>query len=222
MKNRLKEIFIARNVVLLVLWAIFIICLLVVVGHEVLEWQLSFTLIAIVIVISILIISDAFRTGSLLEKNRQLHEAVQILQSLFNNARQEILIFSGGLNPNIYTENVVNALKRAKKKGVDIQAIVAYEDAKQRPLLNWLSQNAYLGILDKNSAPHFIVVDDSHVRAEHIHRAENKEGNQFRTADLSFYAPRLALFYKNRFEDLKTKTVSTNESSEPANVDEIV
>lgn len=193
----LNKIVNTRNFLLLFLWIFFIVSILVAALHESLMWRAGSVGVSILTIMIIFTIRDAFKSGAFPETNRILRDAEETIFKFIDSAQIKILIFSGRLNPLLFTDEVFKALQRAKERNVDIQVILNHRSSKQQDMIHWLTQNAsYFGIIDKGYSPHFMVVDDSHVRAEHIH----KEGGKFRTADLNFYTPHLAEFYTKKFK----------------------
>lgn len=161
--------------------------------------------ISVIFMIIILGLTENLDSGIFTGKNRELDVAERAIFNLFHNANEQICVLSGALNPLLFTESVINAIKEAKDRNVDIQVLISYQNPKQEEFITWLTKNAsFMRLLHKDFPPHFIVVDAEHVRFERIHKPDD----QFRPADLQYYVPRLAKFYLNRFEKLKKEARS--------------
>lgn len=118
-------------------------------------------------------------------KNSNLAETIDDINKLIVTASDEIKIFSGSVNPQIFcNNNILEQIYRAKKDGVKIQIITTYNKMLERAhicknyeILEIVANN---GITlfdfedDIYNYNHFIIVDDKNIRVENNHVETSK------------------------------------------------
>lgn len=154
----------------------------------------------------------------IIAKNRNNESARTQTQRLIRTAKNEILILSYSLNPNIYNDiAIIRAFENAAKRGVYIKGIVSSNGFNKRhnkkSLLRKLVEESVINILeineDKNpdffrKINHFMVVDGEYYRLEKLH--SDTDSND-RSAVIG-YLPSKALELRKIFFKIEEKLVN--------------
>lgn len=145
-----------------------------------------------------------------------------IMINLFNSSREEIKIFCGSLNPEIYcNKGVIEALEKALSRGVAVYIITDYEKAEKRSksdpycgefeILKWAQENRLQmfdykdGTYDIN---HFIIVDRKSFRLEDLHDESPVSSRKAVTAYNNKRAEKLLIYFDTLIHDHTAKRVS--------------
>ncbi|QTA88358.1 hypothetical protein [Desulfonema magnum] len=137
-------------------------------------------------ILSVFTLIDSFYYDMLEEPNENFELTVKSISKLFSLAAYSIKIHSATFAPNIYFDpRVFNDLKAAKKRGVKIEIILSEPGINPRSVKpdspkkqdnfrmfwSWADAGTISVIhLNERQYPHFIIVDDIHVRVEKKHK----------------------------------------------------
>ncbi len=137
-------------------------------------------------ILSTFTLIDSFYYDMLEEPNENFELTVKSISKLFSLAAYSIKIHSATFAPNVYFDpRVFNDLKAAKKRGVKIEVILSEPkinpknlkplSPKEQDNFNEFWSWADIGTvsviqLKQRKYPHFIIVDDIHVRTEKKHK----------------------------------------------------
>jgi hypothetical protein len=163
------------------------------------------TIIAfIVCVISALLINYSVggaKSGIFVETNSDLIAAEESIFKLISVAGESVKIFSGRLRKDVYSEKVITAIDKAVCRGVEVQILLGEPTAKlENQTIVGLVKDGKIQVnqAKERLGPHFIVVDDYHVRLEEIHPILSST----RRAQIRYCVPGLANYYANKFWSL--------------------
>jgi len=183
--------------------------------------RILFAIAAFFVIFFFLLFNKAFGTGLLSTQNKDMNQTIASLLDLIDLSRENIKIVSGQLRNDIYTDTVVQALKEKVKENTNgkilpkIEIILGYPEFDKKKLnkelLKWAIDNQFeIYRLKKPKGPHFVVVDNEHVRLENIHHIDDKS----RQADIRFFSPRLAKYLDKRFQHLKKNATKLEKESD--------
>lgn len=199
-----------KGVMLATCILLIMVCIILAAANINLVLTLLSLICAIPITLVLLSLTRAFNTGYLMEENADLEDAIETTENLINEAADSFKIFTGYFDETFFSsKRVANALKKAQKRGVKIEIILGNPDAKTKSdFYNQLRKSGiYLAKLKKGKQPHFMVVDDQHIRLEEPHAKiiEHPENLELR-AEVHYFSS-AAKHYSRKFDSLKLSAV---------------